>query len=66
MEIERAEHNLQVDSKYQVAFDFMCAIADEGTKHYGKPGPRTSYFTLHQQCLKVVSGVPVDEALRSA
>jgi hypothetical protein len=66
MENERAEHILQVDSKHQVAFDLMCAIAEEDGKHFGKPDPRTYYFTLYQQCFKVVSGVPVDEALRTS
>jgi hypothetical protein len=65
MENERSEHILQVASKYQVAFDLMCAIAEEDGKQFGKPDPRTYYFTLYQQCLKVVSGVPVEDALRS-
>ena len=66
MENEATAQFLQVDSKYQVAFDLMCAIAEEDGKQFGKPDPRTYYFTLYQQCLKVVSGVPVDEALRSS
>jgi hypothetical protein len=66
MENERAGHILQVDSKYQVAFDLMCAIAEEDKEPFGKPDPRTYSFTLYQQCLRVVAGVSVDEVLRAS
>ena len=53
------------DSKYRVAFDLMLAIAEEDGKLFGKPDPRTYYFTLYHQCLKVVSGSTAEETLRS-
>jgi hypothetical protein len=57
---------MQADSKYRVAFDLMCAIAEEDGRQFGKPDPRTYYFKLYHQCLKVVSGGSVEEALRSS
>jgi hypothetical protein len=60
------ENLLKTDSKYRVAFDLMRAIAEEEDKKtFAKPDPRTYFFKLYNQCLKVVSESSTDNPWQS-
>jgi hypothetical protein len=58
------ERPLVSDSKQRVALELMQIIADREPKtKCEKPDARTYYLTLYSQCLKVVSGETVENAL---
>jgi hypothetical protein len=58
------EQPLMLNSAPQVALELLKIIADrESKQRIEKPDARTYYLTLYRQCLKAVSGNPLEDVL---